>query len=306
MVNSLPIYLGLAIIGGISFVIDVFGHKGQPTTRSSVLWTLFWIAVGLGFGGYVYLVGGETAASEYYSGYLMEKALSFDNLMVFLAIFTFFNIKDQHTVHKILTYGIVGAIVFRAIFVGAGSWIFNLGPVFEAIFGAIVLYSAWKLMHGSDSEVDYDKAWYVKLIRKVCPVDTRDGATTFTSVVNGVRHVTPLLLCVFAIELTDVIFSFDSVPAVIAVSKETAIIYSAMIMAVLGLRALYFVIQILVEKLHMLDKFVAAILVFIGIKLLIGAAGFELDSTVSLSIVAGLLVAGTITSLVIPPKGEVE
>lgn len=303
------IYLSLAVVGIVSLGIDILGHKDDKpmSTKTAALWSFFWVGIGLGFGGIIYLLKGEVGASEYYAGYLMEKVLSVDNLMVFIAIFTYFGVKTEGQMHKILTYGIIGAVVFRGIFVAAGSALYNLHWTFHVIFGLIVIWSAKGVIQGGgddDEPVDFNNKWYIKAIKKVYPVDTREGATSFITSINGVRHVTPLLLCVFAIELTDIIFSFDSVPAVIGVAKETPIIFSAIIMAVLGLRALFFFLETLIKKLCHLDTAVAIILVFVGIKLILGAFHFEIDANKSLAFVIGVLSVGVFASFAFPNKEE--
>lgn len=297
--NPVAIYASLAIVGVVSLIIDMVGHGKTMSTKQAFMWSFFWVAIGLGFGGIIYALEGGTAASEYYAGYLMEKSLSFDNLMVFYAIFTFFGVASAYQMHKVLTYGILGAIIFRAIFVGVGAALFHLHWSIQILFGLVVIWSARSVLKGDDDEkVDFDSKWYIRGVKKFYPVHTDTSATKFFTYVGGIRHITPLLLCVVAIELCDVIFSFDSVPAVIGVSKETPIIYSAMIMAILGLRALFFVVKTLIEKLVHLDKAVAVVLVFIGAKLILGALGYEIDPYTSLVIVFASLLAGVIASLV--------
>lgn len=301
------LYAALAVVLVVSIFIDFVGHKDghEMSFKESTLWSVFWIAMGCALGGFIYWDYGSVAASEYFAGYAMEKALSVDNLMVFMAIFTYFNIKSSNLRHKILLWGIAGALVFRGIFVAAGTSLFHLHWSVEVLFGLIVIYSAKAILFppADDEEPDYEKAWYIKAIKKVYPVDTNAGATRFFTRINGLRHVTPLFLCLVTIELSDIIFSFDSVPAVIGVTKEAPLVYAAMIMAVLGLRALFFVLGSLIKHLTRLDAFVGIILVFIGAKLVAAPMGFKMDAITSLYIVLGLLASGVITSLV-SPKNE--
>lgn len=307
MGNPIALYLALAGVLVVSVLIDFFGHKDghEMSFKESTLWSLFWVAMGVGLGGFIYWDYGSVAASEYFAGYAMEKALSIDNLMVFMAIFTYFNIKDSAREHKILLWGIAGALIFRGIFVSVGTEIFHAFWWVEILFGLLVIYSSKAILFGGgdDEEVDYDKVWYVKALKKVAPVDTRVGLHSFFTRVGGVRHITPLLLCLVTIELSDIIFSFDSVPAVIGVTKEPPLVYSAMIMAVLGLRALFFVLGSLMKHLTRLDFFVGIILVFVGIKLVI-ARWVEIDPITSLCTVLGLLATGVIASFVYPKKEE--
>lgn len=302
-----PIYLTLAIIGGSAFMIDVFGHdhKKEMNFTSAVKWSLFWIFCGLLMGAAVYFEKGSVATSEYFAGYAMEKALSVDNLMVFMAIFAYFGVKSQVAQHRVLTWGIIGAVVFRAIFASAGSAMFHLHWAFQVLFGLIVIWSAKAIVFGGDDDedVDYSQTWYAKLINKVYPFDANpvDDHAFFT-MKNGVKCVTALLMCTVTIELSDVMFSFDSVPAVIGVAKDTDIIYASMMMAVLGLRALYFVLESLMKHLHHLEKAVALVLVFVGAKLCVAPLGYDIDPMYSLMVVLGLLALGVVASLVFPKK----
>ncbi|MCS5737076.1 TerC family protein, partial [Herbiconiux daphne] len=202
-----------------------------------------------------------------------------------------------------LTYGIIGAIVFRAIFVTVGAGLFNsevilasvagfeitLHLVISCLFALVIFWSAWKMLAANEAEEeedDYDNLWYNKLARKWFP---KAGALFFAAV---------------TVELSDVMFSFDSVPAVIAVAKDTAVVYSAMLMAVLGLRALFFVLEALMKHLCHLEKAVVAVLVFIGIKLIAEPVGFDISPLLSVGVVIGLLATGVIASLVFPSKSE--
>lgn len=294
----------LAVVLVLSIGIDFFGHKDghEMSFKESAMWSLFWIAMGVGVGGFIWFDYGDVAASEYFAGYAMEKALSIDNLMVFMAIFTFFGIKDSAREHKILLWGIAGALVFRGIFVAAGSALFHLWWPIQVFFGLVVIWSARGILGGGDDdeEVDFSQKWFVRAIKKFYPVSTDNATSKFFTRIGGRRAVTVMFLCLVTIELCDVMFSFDSVPAVIGVTKEPALIYAAMIMAVLGLRALFFVLGSLMKHLTRLDFFVAIVLVFVGVKLIAAPFGYEMDAISSLCVVLGLLGAGVVTSLVFP------
>lgn len=303
--EHIALFAVLAVVLVVSIGIDFFGHRDghEMSFKESSLWSLFWIAMGIGVGGFIWFDYGDVAASEYFAGYAMEKALSIDNLMVFMAIFSFFGIKDSAREHKILLWGIAGALVFRGIFVAAGSALFHLHWAVQVLFGLIVIYSAKSIFGGDDDEeVDFNQKWFVKAIKKVYPVDADTRTAKFFSRVGGRRAVTPMLLCMVTIELCDIIFSFDSVPAVIGVTKEPALIYAAMIMAVLGLRSLFFVLGSLMKHLTRLDFFVAIVLVFVGAKLIAAPFGYEVDAITSLCTVLGLLGAGVVASFAFPKR----
>lgn len=300
------IYPTLAIIGGGALLVDIFGHDRNKEMgfKSAVKWSLFWVFCGLLMGGAIYLEKGGMATSQYFAGYAMEKALSVDNLMVFMAIFTYFGVKSQVAQHRVLTYGIIGAVVFRAIFASAGTELFHLHWTVQVLFGLIVIWSAKALIFGGDEDedVDYSQTWYAKLVNKVYPFAAVENPTTFFIRKNGVKCVTALFMCVVTIELSDVMFSFDSVPAVIGVSKDIDIVYAAMMMAVLGLRALFFVLKSLMKHLHHLEKAVALVLVFVGGKLILEPMGVDINPMHSLVVVLGLLSSGVMASYLFPSK----
>ncbi len=266
------------------FLLDIFSHKrGEPVSlKSSVLWSLLYIVASLSFGLYLLCVHGERPASLFLTGYTLEKILAFDNLFVFSLIFTYFKIpKNQQ--HSALHWGIIGAIVFRLIFVFIGvSSMSLIGPYVEFIFAMMILFSIYMIVKsGDDEEVDYDSVWYIKGIRKVFP-----GASVF-------------MVAIFAIEISDVLFSFDSVPAIIAVTKDPLLIYSAMIFAILGLRSMYLVIAALADYLVYMDKAIIVILTFISAKLILHAStGFEVDPNTSLVIIISILSIATIASII--------
>lgn len=302
------IYPTLAIVGGGALLIDIFGHdhKKEMSVSTAVKWSLFWIFVGLVMGGLIYVEKGGIAMGEYFAGYAMEKALAVDNLMVFMAIFAYFGVKSQVAQHKVLTAGILGAIVFRGIFASLGTELYHLHWTIQCLFGAVVIWSAKAIMFGGeeDEEVDYGNTWYAKLIGKFIPYDPTPNPDTFFVRHREGLYVTVLFMCAVTIELSDVMFSFDSVPAVIGVAKETDIVYAAMLMAVLGLRALYFVLESLMKHLCHLEKAVALVLVFVGVKLMAEPFGLDIHPMYSLVVVLGFLALGVLASLIFPAKEE--
>ncbi|AVZ45276.1 integral membrane protein [Escherichia phage vB_EcoM-Ro121c4YLVW] len=315
-----PIIDVVVLVGilALSIGIDFFGHKENKEIgiKSALLWSVFWIALALGYYAFIWVEHGKEFAALFLSGYVLEKSLSVDNLMVFMAIFASFGIKSTHLQHKILLWGIAGAIVFRGVFVAAGTALFNLHWSVQVLFGLIVAWSAVAIIKGGDEEdIDYSKHWAVRLVGKVLPVHNALDGEKFITIKNGIKYATPALLCVFVIELTDIVFSFDSVPAVIGVTQEPLLVYSAMLMAVLGLRALFFVLSVAVKYLVHLEKAVAVVLVFVGAKLMYHPFGetlhakwsflpHDISPNVSLMIVLGTLALGVIASFIFPEKEE--
>lgn len=292
-------YLLIALVGVLIFSLytDFVGHKDGHTmgVKEATGWSVFYVAISALFGGAIYFYYGAEPAQLYATGYVLEKALSVDNLMVFTAVFSAFGIRCQSIQHKILLWGIAGAIFFRGIFTYVGTDLLALHWSIQVLFGVIILYTAYAMLTGDDEEVDYENHWAAKSIAKVVPVNFSEKSNFFTRhPVTGKLSVTAVFLCMVVIEFTDVMFAFDSVPAVISVTQEPALVYSAMVMAILGLRSLYFVLQALLEKLPNLEKAVMVVLVFVGGKLIAGAFGYHLDPMVSLAIVVGLLSLGFI------------
>lgn len=311
--------LDVVVMAGVlllSLGLDIFGHKKgeEISLKSAVLWSVFWVAIALSYFGFMWFEYGTEYASLFLSGYVLEKSLSVDNLLVFLAIFSSFGIKSTHLQHKILVWGIIGAILFRAIFVSIGTALFQLHWSVEVVFGLIIAYSAIMIFKGGeDEDIDYSKHWASRFVSKFYPVANNINDGKFFTIVNGIKMVTPILLCTLVIELTDIIFSFDSVPVVIGVSKEPLIVYAAMLFAILGLRALFFVLSVAIKYLCHLEKFVGVILLFVAFKLcytpfettLHSKFNFlpaEITANQSLIVVLVLLALGVITSVTFPEK----
>ena len=312
-----------------SIYIDLVSHRHSKeiTVKNAALWSIFWISLALSFYFYLYFRFEPEWADLYLAGYVLEKSLSIDNLMVFVAIFTSFGIKD-HLQHRILYWGILGALIFRAIFVVIGTGLFAASPWIGFIFAAFVLWSGWKMLRGGDDNEeeieDYTHHWSVRLVGKMMPVfpkllqekffvkHNELNADQIVSVTRqGFRYATPAFLCLMAIETSDVAFAFDSVPAVIAVTQEPLLVYASMIFAILGLRSLYFILAALTKYLVHLEKAVIALLFFIGIKMGIQSwnhavfdTGIHISANVSLYIVLGVLFIGVITSFIFPEKEE--
>ena len=296
-----------AAIVAAALWIDLRVHREDRAVslKSAVLWSMLWVSLGLGFAALVGLRHGLGDSLLYLTGYVLEKSLSVDNLFVFLAIFSSFAVRDEYQ-HRVLYYGVLGAVVLRFLFVAAGaSLLFWLGPWALTAFGLFVLWSAFKLWQESrrpkEEVVDYSRHWAVRAVRRWLPVsEALDGHRFFTRK-NGRLMVTPLFLCLVVVEVADVMFAFDSVPAIIAVTEKPFLIYTSNIFAILGLRSLYFVLAAAARRLAHLDKAIIAILFYIGLKMLTQAAlGFHIPPLVSLLIVLILLAAGVAGSFIFP------
>ncbi len=304
-------------------------HSQAISIRDALMWSAVWIGLALVFYGYLFVQFAPYYANLFLAGYLLEKALSVDNLMVFVAIFAAFGINDGRQ-HRVLYYGVLGAVVFRLLFIGAGTWLFHMSAWVELLFAGIVAYSGYVMLTAGDHQdiEDYSHHWSVTYTKRLIPVIPRlfgdrffirhqDLGDDFMRMENINLHrqanyyATPLLLCVVCVEATDVVFAFDSVPAVIAVTREPLLVYSAMIFAILGLRSLYFVLAAAHKNLPHLGVAVSLLLFFIGFKLAYNAVNHlfalhwvELSNSLSLIVIALTLGGGVVASLMWPEPAQ--
>lgn len=236
--------------------------------REALLESAVWIAIALAFGGIVAWGFGWQAAGEYYGGYLIEKSLSIDNVFVWAVIFAYFRVPNRYQ-FRVLFWGVFGALVLRAIFIFAGVALLDRFSWLLYVFGAILLYTAWTLVRGSGHEVHPDDNPVLKFVRRFIPsTEQLDGQRMFTRI-DGRLLATPLFTVLLLVEMTDVVFAVDSVPAVLAISREPFIVFSSNAFAILGLRALYFALAGMKDRFGYLDRGLAAILVFVGFKMLL-------------------------------------
>lgn len=310
---SLANMITFSVLVIIALIVDLLAHRQDKaiSIKNAGLWSLFWIFLALCFGGYIAWTHNTADASLYLTGYLLEKSLSVDNLFVMMAIFANFCIPDKYQ-HRVLYYGILGALIFRMIFVAVGATLLAQFGTWALLgFGLFVLWSAWKMAQaiakGHEVMTDYTTHWSVRTARKFLPVHNQLDGHNFLTRLDGRWAVTPLFLCLIAIELADIMFAFDSVPAIFAITQEPFLVYTSNIFAILGLRSLYFLLAAARRWLGHLDKAVVAILAFIGVKMLIDVAGlFHMPAWANLAVVGILLAVGVIASLIFPPKNTEE
>ncbi|MFT5720257.1 MAG: tellurite resistance protein TerC [Motiliproteus sp.] len=321
----------LLSVVGVSVYVDLYSHRNKTeiSFKDATFWTAFWIGLAIAFYYYLSIRYGSEYASLFMAGYALEKSLSIDNMMVFVAIFAAFGIKGILQ-HRILYYGIIGALFFRGIFIAAGTTLFGMAPWIEIAFAAVVAWTAWVMFKGSDdAEVeDYSTHWSVRLTKKIFPILPRLQGKSFfvnrSTVVElekndatlniarkGSFYATPMFLCLICIEVSDIVFSFDSVPAIIAITKEPLLVYAAVIFAILGLRSLYFMLAVAAKYLCHLEKGVALVLVFIAVKL--GITGIEktfgmeilhIPHDISLYVVLGFIGLGVLASVIWPENDD--
>ena len=295
----------------IALAIDLLAHRDAHVIgfKEAARWSVGWVGLAIVFGIVVFAVVGRDAGVEYTTAWLLEKSLSVDNLFVFALIFGYFKVPAQYQ-HRVLFYGVIGALVFRGIFLALGVAVVSQFTAILFVFAAILLYSAYKLIKGDDDDYDPSTSLALRLMRKIVPMSDEYHGTKFFIKEAGKRVGTPMLAVVVAIEAADLLFAVDSVPAVLAVSDDAFIVYTSNAFAILGLRALYFLLSGLLDRFHYLGTGLALILAFIGVKLILQAAHKTIDtsipeipSLVSLGVIVVVL-AGSVGLSFLRPKAE--
>ncbi len=303
------LWIGFAATVVIALAIDLLAHKDDHEIRfkEAARWSVAWVGLAVVFGIVVFAVLGRQAGTEYTTAWLLEKSLSVDNLFVFALIFGYFKVPKEFQ-HRVLFLGVLGALVFRGIFLYAGVEIVSRFEAVLFVFAAVLLYSAYKLMKGGEEDAyDPGSSVAVRLLKKLTPVTEEYHGTKFFVKQAGKRVATPLLAVVVAIEAADLIFAVDSVPAVLAVSDDAFIVYTSNAFAILGLRALYFLLAGLLDRFQHLDKGLAIVLGFIGVKLILQASHKvisesipEIPSLVSLGVIVVMLATAVVFSITHP------
>lgn len=294
---------GLIILVFLVIDLGFFGRRAQKVSFKSALWqSIFWVVISLVFAVLVYIFQSPELSYQFISAYVTEKILSVDNLFVILLIFKFFNLEEKYH-HKVLFWGILGAIVLRAIFIGAGSLLVSEFHWILYVFGAILVWSGIKLLfQKKEQHADLEHNRVVKLARRYLPFSTGPHNGRFMHRENGKRVFTTLFLVVLVVEVTDLIFAVDSIPAVFAISQSPFIVYTSNIFAIMGLRAMFFLLESVMHRFHHLPKALSFILIFIGVKMLVGFFDIHISSLVSFLIIMGALGISIAASLMYPQK----
>jgi tellurite resistance protein TerC len=312
-------WLGFFALVALLLVLDlgvIHREAKEQTLRAAAAWTAGWIALGLAFSGIVYLIyehgwlgahlhasagggraDGEDAAITYVSAYLLEQGLSVDNLFVISLAFQSFRLPVKYQ-HRVLFWGILGAIVFRLVLLSGGAYVAARFHWVFYIFGAYLAWQGAKLLLASDDDNgDLDRSRAVRLLRRFVRIVDGDYGGKFTVVIDGRRALTTAAVCLIVVELTDIVFAFDSIPAVLSVSQDTFIMVTSNVFAILGLRSLYFVLAAAMAKFHYLKLALGILLVGIGAKML-AHEYYPISHEISLAIIAGILAIGVIASLI--------
>jgi len=330
--NSHPIFsehpgliavFAIAVIVMLLLDLGVFNKKSHEVSNKEALsWSIVWISLAMCFSGLIYYYAGPVKFYEFQSAYWIEKALSVDNLFVFILVFKFFNVANSSK-HKVLFWGIIGALVLRALFIFSGAALIELTylnkilgffdingfayniNIVMTLFGLFLVYAGIKSWSAGDDndEEDYNNTRGAKLIRKLFKVSDSYDGDKFFAYKNGVKMATPLLVVVAVIEFTDLLFAVDSIPAIFAISNDPFILYTSNIFAILGLRALFFLLDNFIHLFSKLPYGLAIILAFIGIKMVISPF-YHIESVFSLMVIGGVLLLSVIASLIFSKNEE--
>lgn len=277
-------------------------HKLANAVKS-IKWLIFWIALAMVFCAGIYVKLGKGPAIDFLGGYIIELSLSIDNVFVFLMIFLSFGISE-HAQHRVLGWGIIGAIIMRFFFIFFGVSIVNKFEWVLYVFGALLIFSGAKMFKEDDDEKDPHDSKVLRTMSKIIPMTNYFVDEKFFTVENGKRMATPLLGVLVLIESSDIIFAIDSVPAVLSVSRDLFIVYTSNIFAILGLRQLFFVIEHMQERFAYVRYGVAVILIFTGLKMVAGIIDIHISTVVSIAIIVSVLVISIIASMIISKKKE--
>jgi tellurite resistance protein TerC len=295
----------LFVLAMLAIDLGVFHRKAHSVSiREATAWSVVWITLSLIFNYGVYHFMGPQKGLEFLTGYLIEKALSVDNIFVFVLLFSYFRVPAMYQ-HRILFWGILGALIMRGAMIGAGAMLISRFHWIIYVFGAFLVITGIRMAMQGDEEIDPEANPVLKLVRKFLPVTNHYHGQSFF--VKEERHghmkrvATPLFVVLILVETTDLIFAVDSIPAIFAVTTDAFIVYSSNVCAILGLRALYFLLAGVIHKFHYLKLGLSVVLVFVGTKMLI-AEFYKIPIAVSLGVVALILTLATVLSLVFPKK----
>lgn len=287
----------LFVVAMLALDLGVFHRRAHAIEiKEALIWSAVWIALALLFNVGVYFWYGTGKAVEFLTGYLIEKSLSVDNLFVFLMIFSYFGVESRFQ-HKVLFWGIVGALVMRAIFIAAGVTLIHKFHWIIYIFGAFLIFTGIRMAVRHNRAVHPEKNPVLKLFRRLMPVTQDFHEDKFLVKINGRRMVTPLVVVLLVVETTDVMFALDSIPAILAITLDPFIVYSSNVFAILGLRALYFALEGVMRLFEYLHYGLSAILVFVGIKMLL-AEFYKIPVGVALGVVGGILLMSVLASMI--------
>jgi tellurite resistance protein TerC len=301
---ALWVGFNLFVVAMLAIDLGLFHRKDHAVTpKEAGLWTGVWVTISLLFCAGIWYFSGREPALQWLTAYVVEYSLSVDNLFVFLMVFGYFRVAPEHQ-HRVLFWGIVGAFIMRAVLIIAGTALVKEFHWLIYLFGAFLVFTAVKMLLAKEEAVDPEQKGIVKFARRVLPVSRMGEGSRFFVHEDGRLKVTPLFLVLLVVEATDLLFALDSIPAVLGISQDPFIVYTSNVCAILGLRSLFFVVSSLMDKFHFLKIGLAAILGFVGVKMLITYFNIHVPIAISLGTIAGILAASIIASLIWPKAPE--
>lgn len=299
MTDAAWLWIGFNVFILLMLALDLgvfHRHAHEVSFREAAAWSAVWITLALVFNAGIWFYSGGERALEFFTGYLIEKSLSVDNVFVFALIFSAFAVPREYQ-HKVLFWGIFGALVMRAIMIVAGAALIREFSWIIYIFGAFLIVTGVKMIVKSDTPMDPANNPFVRWFRRIVPVTDAYRRDKFVVRENGVWMATPLMVVLVLVELTDLIFAVDSIPAIFAVTTDTFIVYTSNVFAILGLRSLYFLLAGVMHKFHYLKIGLGVVLGFVGVKMILGHTPYKIDTMVSLGVIVGILSVSVAASL---------
>ncbi len=291
----------LFIVVMLAIDLGIFNRKDHEVkVREALVWSGVWVGLALAFNAGLYFWKGQETAIQFFTGYVIEKSLSIDNIFIFLQVFAYFSVPAIYQ-HKILFWGVLGAIVMRAIFIVAGVALISKFHWIIFVFGAFLVFTGVKMVFTKDKEVHPEKNPLIRLLRRFMPISNDYEGGKFLIRRNGIILATPLMVVLLVIETTDVIFAVDSIPAILAITTDPFIVFSSNLFAIMGLRSLFFALAGVVKRFHYIHYGLAAILVFVGVKMLVSDF-YKLPSAAALAAVAAILSLSMIASVLWPRR----
>ena len=302
------LWIGFNVFILVMLALDlgVFHRKSHVVSlKESLTWTGVWVALALAFNAGVWHFAGSQKGLEFFTGYLIEKSLSVDNVFVFALLFSYFAVPTQYQ-HKVLFWGILGALILRAIMIALGAALITKFTWIIYLFGAFLILTGIKMIVKRDEEIHPERNPVVKWFKRLMPVTPDYRGDKFFVRENGIRMATPLFVALLLVEITDLIFAVDSIPAIFAVTTDPFIVYTSNVFAILGLRSLYFALAGVMDKFHYLKIGLGVVLSFVGVKMLLMHTAWKIPTPVSLGVVVLILAASVVASLMWPKRKRAD
>ena len=296
---DVPFWAWMAVLAAIvvMLAVDLFAHRHAHViaVREAATWSLVWVACGVAFGALIWRVYGAEFGQQYFAGYVIEKSLAVDNVFVWAIIFTYFAVPREYQ-HRVLFLGVLGALVFRAAFIAGGSVLIESFSWILYLFAAFLLFTGYRMVRQRNEHLDPEASRTLRLFRRYVPMTDAYHGQRFFIRRNGILLATPLLAVLVLVEVTDIVFAVDSIPAIFAVTDEVFLIFTANAFAILGLRAMYFLLADLIHRFVYLKLGLALVLVWVGIKMLLKVDLLYIQTTVSLAVIASILTVSVVPS----------